>query len=64
MFKLLIWGIVGYVIYRYFQNKFGLIINKKDNLQGPNDNIRNSHGSSEAKKKGNESDYIDYEEIK
>ncbi|MCB0522641.1 MAG: hypothetical protein H6577_10950 [Lewinellaceae bacterium] len=59
MIKLLIWGVIGYFIYQYFQNKFGL----KEG--GKQDSIHHHHYHEDKKQsKDDEGDYIDYEELK
>jgi hypothetical protein len=64
MFKLLVWGLVGYVIYRYFQTKFGLINRNQDNIHSPEDNYQNTSQDKRAGKKDEDGDFIDYEEIR
>lgn len=57
MLKLLFWGIVGYIIYRYFQMRDQIKAGRKqDAVQR-----ENQTGAEEPKRDG---DYIDYEEIK
>lgn len=63
MIKLLIWGVIGYFLYQYFQNKFGL---KQGDRQ---DSIHHHqyHSSNDKKNKPKQDDdgeYIEYEELK
>jgi hypothetical protein len=59
MLKLLFWGAIIYVVYRYFQLKAQLKAgNKNDAFQ------HHATPSSGNTGKKDENDYIDYEEIK
>ncbi len=58
LFKILLWGIIGYIVYSWFQDRMKL----KD---GENKTTIHHHHYKEkkGKKKANEDDYIDYEEL-
>lgn len=59
LFKILLWAIVGYIVYSWFQEKVKL------KSGGDKTTIHHHHyGEEEDKKKTNEDDYIDYEELK
>lgn len=58
MLKLLVWGIIGYFVYRYFQSKLGLM----KGGESPFNRFRQP--PPEPPKKEEEGEYIDYEEIK
>ena len=61
LFKILLWAIIGYIVYSWFQDKFKL-------KQGENKTTIHHHHYNEEKKNGNgkgkDDDYIDYEELK
>lgn len=60
MLKLLFWGIVGYIIYRYFQLKAQL----KEGQQNHSRQQPFHQQHHEENGKSDEGEYIDYEELK
>ena len=62
MLKLIFWGIVGYLVYRFFQMKERL---KEGGQNGAADNKHQDQqqGSPTAQMK-NDGEFIDYEELK
>lgn len=68
MLKLLLWGIIGYIVYRYFQMKEQIKESRRqealhENRQRQADQASQSAGNTKERKK-TEGDYIDYEEVK
>ena len=59
LFKILLWAIVGYIVYSWFQDKLKL-------KKGEDKTTIHHHHYNEDKKKGGkkDDDYIDYEELK
>jgi hypothetical protein len=60
IFKILLWAIIGYIVYSWFKEKLNL-------KQGENKTteIHHHHYNEDKKRgKGDDSDYIDYEELK
>lgn len=60
MLKLIFWGIIGYIVYRYFQMKEQL---KEGRYRDFVQHQQNRQESSPPQKP-KEGEYIDYEEIK
>ena len=61
LFKILLWGIVGYIVYSWFQDKFLLKKGESDNKT----TIHHHHYKEEKKRgKGDDEDYIEFEEMK
>lgn len=60
MLKLLFWGFVGYIIYRYFQLKAQL---KEGKQPGPGQQQFHQQQHNDPGKNDDE-EYIDYEELK
>ncbi|MBI5914004.1 MAG: hypothetical protein HY842_01390 [Bacteroidetes bacterium] len=60
MLKLLFWGLIGYVVYRYFQMKGQL----KDGKRQDSHRQENFQPGTDASSKKTEGDFIDYEEVK
>ena len=59
LFKILLWAIVGYIVFTWFKEKLTL-------KQGENKTTIHHHHYKDGKKrgKGDDEDYIDYEELK
>jgi hypothetical protein len=59
LFKILLWAIIGYIVYSWFQDKFKL-------KEGEKKTTIHHHHYKEGKKegKGKDDDYIDFEELK
>ncbi len=59
LFKILLWAIIGYIVYSWFQERVKL----KDD--GNKTTVHHHHyNEKKAHKKENKDDYIDFEEIK
>lgn len=59
MLKLLFWGFIGYIVYRYYQMKAQLKEGRRRDFMEQ----QNRRDAAPEKKK-NEGEFIDYEEIK
>ncbi len=60
MVKLIFWGIIGFIVYRYFQMKAQLKEGRKNQAEQ-----KRFHRQNEAADRQKEDgDYIDYEELK
>ena len=60
MLKLIFWGVIGYIVYRYFQMKEQL---KEGRRENPNQQHIH-HQAQTGHGKDDEGDFIDYEELK
>jgi len=59
LFKIIIWGALGYIVYSWFQDRMKLREGERKTTIRHRD-----HGKKEQNKKSNDDDYIDYEELK
>lgn len=65
MLKLLFWGVIGYVVYRYFQMKEQIKESRQRDAIHQHQQKRQGDSPSASKRSKNEDgDYIDYEEVK
>lgn len=60
MLKLLFWGVIGYIVYRYFQMKEQLKAGRHQDFQQQ----QKFHPHTDANSKKTDGDFIDYEELK
>jgi|GEM_PF-2890980 len=63
MIKLLFWGLIGYVVYRYFQVREMMRENRHRQFEQQQRQQKFSDASANGKTKS-EGEFIDYEEIK
>ena len=59
MIKLLFWGFVGYIVYRYFQMKERLKEGRRRDFME-----QQNRRDADTEKTKNEDEFIDYEELK
>jgi hypothetical protein len=65
MLKLLFWGLIGYILYRYFQMKKEIKEgHQRDFMQHPHHDGTQQQEPSKSGVSKNDGEFIDYEEIK
>lgn len=64
MLKLLFWGLIGYVVYRYFQMKEQLKEGRYRDFVQHREQPQGTKPEAAPDKRQNEGEFIDYEEIK
>lgn len=62
MLKLLFWGVIGYVVYRYFQMKQQLKEGRHRDFA--ENQAQRSRQEATPEKQQNDGEFIDYEELK
>jgi hypothetical protein len=63
MLKLLFWGLIGYVVYRYFQIKKELKEGRYRDYMQQQEQARQRHAAA-PNSQNDEGEFIDYEEVK
>ncbi len=63
MIKLLFWGLIGYIVYRYFQMKEKLKEGRRREFMESGQQHEKERNATPDKVK-NEGEFIDYEELK